>query len=224
MGLTIHCINLARRTDRWARCQEIGAQYGIEFVRTSTPDMPGRAWIGCAISHQIAVYDAKLREDPYVLVAEDDLEFTTAFSVERFEDLIVEADKIGIEILTTGTVSYAQDVVDVHGAIVETHAPLSTQLTCYFARGYDKVLRLPIGFGADWGQDPGVPGEHVDRMRMLPSEPMRRAVTLPFLTIQRDDWSDNCGQVLRLADNWKRAEESWRNVTRSTPRHTPVGS
>lgn len=210
--LTVHTINLARRTDRWARCQEIGAQYGIDFVRFPAPEMPGRGWLACSWSHQVCVFEAKMRGDPFVVVAEDDVELMPDFALSDYLRFVERADRIGLDALYAGTVSYPEEVVAVHAGIVETTTYLSSHLTVYFARGYDAVLALPVGWGSDFGRNPMIGSDPTGRMAMTPPIPMRRGLLVPFAATQRDDFSDNCGQELKLADNWKRAEQAWRNV------------
>lgn len=217
--MKVHTINLDRRTDRWERCQEIGKQTGLHFVRAQAPEMKGRAWLGCSWSHQLAVYDAKMRGDPYVLVAEDDVEVTRYFTGWVLERMIENADFLELGALYTGTVSFAQEIAKVWptplGSIIETDAYMSSQLVCYFARAYDAVLHWPVGWGSDYGKDPAVPSEFHDLMRCSPPIHIRRALTLPFLSIQRSDYSDNCGRVLDLDQNWKDAEQSWQNAVRN---------
>lgn len=216
MGLLIRCINLDRRADRWARCEAIGhATPGVEFVRQRAIEIAGRPWIACTLGHQIAVFEAKLRDDPWVIVAEDDIEFTGGFSTERFRALIEAADRLELGALYTGTVSYAQEIVAVHGGIIETDAYMSSHLTVYFARAYDAVLHWPIGWGSDYGRDPAVHSDAHDRMRTAPPVHIRRALTLPFLSIQREDVTDNVTGKGPSAAHWRDAEGSWASAVQN---------
>jgi hypothetical protein len=211
----VSCINLERRTDRWARCQQIAVETGLTIVRAHAPDMPGRGWVACSWAHQLAVLEAKHRGDEFVIVAEDDFEPSPLFTIEHFQSLIRLANTLGLGALYAGTVSYPEEVVAVHeGVIVETTTYLSSHLTVYFARAYEAVLHWPCGWGSDFGRNPMIGSDPTGRMAMTPPIFMRRGLCVPFLAIQRDDFSDNCGQELKLADNWKRAEQAWSSAVR----------
>lgn len=207
--MKLYTINLAHRTDRWARCEEIARKHGFELERVPAIETKGRGWIGCALSHQLAVFEARVRNDPYVVVAEDDFEATPLFHELRY---VIEAgDHLGLDAIYGGTVSFPDGVVAIHPGInrrlIETTTYLSSHLTVYFARAYEKMLSMPFGCGSDWNQNPhgGLP----DHAQPLPHPPMRRGLCWPFLSIQRDDFSDNCQRDLKLANNWRMAEDSW---------------
>lgn len=211
-GMKIHVINLDRRHDRWAAIQEIGrAHMHVTFVRQPAIDLPSHPWIACALGHQLAVYNAKLRNDPYVLVAEDDMRPTTWFG--RLGELIRMGDEQGYGAIYGGTVSFPEEVVgDPTGSIVETNTILSSHLTCYYARAYDAVLNWPLGWSSDYNRDPSVPGEHADRMRLLPLVGMKRGICVPFIATQISDWSDTCKRMVSLEENWRNAENAWLRV------------
>lgn len=220
--LTLHAINLPHRTDRAKRLQEIEAAVpGIHFELFPAIKLP-RAWIGCHLSHQAIVFEARLRKEPYVIVVEDDIEFVPGFHYEHLLDKIELADSAAFDCLHGGTVSYADKIggiftsvydIGMHTAhpvrIVQTEQYMSTQLVVYFARGYEKYLRLPFGHGIDFNANAvATPPEHY----VEPPDAFKRGLTVPFLAIQRDDFSDNEGRHLKLADAWRDAEQSWKNA------------
>lgn len=213
-ALQIHVINLDRRHDRWARIQEQARDnMGVSFVRQAAIDMPGHPWIACALGHQLAVFDAKLRGDPFVLVAEDDLRPTQWFG--RLRELIRIGDEREFGAIYGGTVSYPDGIVgDPTSSIVETTTILSSHLTCYYARAYDAVLSWPLGWSSDYNVDPSVPSEHHERMRLLPPIPLKRGICVPFIATQISDWSDTCKRLVSLETHWRDAEEAWLRVAR----------
>lgn len=214
--MKVHAINLEHRTDRWNRLQEIErATPGLHFERVPGIRMPSRrGWIGCTVAHQSAVFEARLRGDPYVIVAEDDLELAPGVDVELLERLVAEGERLEYGALYGGTVSWCGD--DWKGAvraagrfIIETDFYLSAHLVVYYARSYEAVLRWPYGFGADYNHDT-VGTNAAAHLRSL--HPVKRGLVFPFVAIQRDDYSDNCEMPLALAEIWKNAERTWQSA------------
>ena len=71
----IFCINLDDRKDRWETIKKMGDDVGIQIIR-----LPGvkadEGWKGCSLSHVKACNIAKMLDLPWVLVLEDDCQFT----------------------------------------------------------------------------------------------------------------------------------------------------
>ena len=92
-----YCINLDRRTDRWAQCLSEFKKIGIKPERFSAIDgrllpkddqvSPGN--IGATASHRSVLCDAKENNFDSVLIMEDDVEFHNNFS-ELFDSYIKE--------------------------------------------------------------------------------------------------------------------------------------
>jgi GR25 family glycosyltransferase involved in LPS biosynthesis len=79
------CINLDRRTDRWAECVELFAKHDLRVERVSAVD--GRTladtpylkkgMLGCVLSHR-NVYEAMMASsDTRILILEDDVDFVS---------------------------------------------------------------------------------------------------------------------------------------------------
>lgn len=71
----IYCINLDDRTDRWAHIKKIATDCNIHITRLPAV-RSNEGWEGCGYSHQKACRLAKALNLPWVLVLEDDAEFT----------------------------------------------------------------------------------------------------------------------------------------------------
>lgn len=207
--MKIHTINLAHRADRWARNVELGREWSVEFVRVPAIETPGRGWIGCALSHQLAVYDARRRGEDYVIVAEDDIEPTQDFGL--LADAIALGHAHGFDAIYGATVNAPNDINGVipgRPAIVDMSAYSSSHLTVYFGRAFEKVLRWPFGTVSDYGLPSGP-----ECAPPLEPPAMKRGLVLPFLAIQRDDYSDICQRVHQLAAHWKSTQAAWEKAS-----------
>ena len=71
----IFCINLDHRTDRWQHIQRIAKECNIHITRLPAV-RSDQGWQGCGYSHQKACRLAKALNLPWVLVLEDDADFT----------------------------------------------------------------------------------------------------------------------------------------------------
>lgn len=68
-------INLDRATERLEKIQAMFTEYGFtNVIRLSAVDIPQSPFLGCAISHLLALKMAKERGFQQVLIMEDDLE------------------------------------------------------------------------------------------------------------------------------------------------------
>ena len=74
----IYCINLDRRTDRWAAMQIRFQKLGIarRIRRFAAADTPTNSHIGCALSHRRVIAEAKRQALESILVLEDDARFS----------------------------------------------------------------------------------------------------------------------------------------------------
>lgn len=94
--LTIHCINLDRRADRWAQCQANYEAMGLSPAavrRVSAVEDADFGALGCAKSHVAVLSHFLTRETaPYCLVLEDDFDLIRPFSelVDDFNRLATE--------------------------------------------------------------------------------------------------------------------------------------
>lgn len=71
----IFCINLDHRTDRWQHIQQCAKECNIHITRLPAV-RSDEGWQGCGYSHQKACRLAKALNLPWVLVLEDDADFT----------------------------------------------------------------------------------------------------------------------------------------------------
>lgn len=99
----IYCINLDRRPDRWAECEEIFKKHGLEVERVSAVDgnpdnihvtaTDGRVvkpgMVGCALSHAKVCKLAKEAGYNQILILEDDIDFADNLNAE-FERYILQ--------------------------------------------------------------------------------------------------------------------------------------
>lgn len=96
----LYCLNLPKRTDRRARCEQIFKEYGwdvqffnaIDGTRLYCPNMllPGE-W-GAALSHTAILRDAQEHNYQRILVMEDDVEFCDNF-LARFEEAYADVPR-----------------------------------------------------------------------------------------------------------------------------------
>jgi len=73
----VHIINLDHRIDRWKQVKEditpLQQELGFEVNRFPAIYMPDDTVLGCRLSFQEAVRQAKMRKDEYVCICQDDL-------------------------------------------------------------------------------------------------------------------------------------------------------
>src|SRR5688572_2148319 len=78
MKPTAYVINLDRRPDRWARMQELWSPW-FNLRKVSAVDLPGNGAGGCKMSHYMVAATFVQRNEPIIVVLEDDAVPTMAF-------------------------------------------------------------------------------------------------------------------------------------------------
>jgi glycosyltransferase involved in cell wall biosynthesis len=82
----VFIINLDSRKDRWERISEACDRLHLPYTRISAiKDESG--WIGCGRSHMKCISLAKEKRLPWIIIMEDDCEFTAA-GIERLKELL----------------------------------------------------------------------------------------------------------------------------------------
>lgn len=196
----VNIVTTRDREDRRARCREIVAErpwLRAEFVEA--PVVPGPfKWASCTVAHQMIVYEAYRRGLPYVIVAEDDFEPTEHFTEGALVSTLHSGIVAAADAIYTGTVTAPQfegPVFSFDTGLMPASGTMSTQFVFYFASYYQRVLSLPFGERIDSG---------------LACSASKRMLTVPFLTTQRDGYSDLNGREMAFGDQWTRAERLWK--------------
>jgi hypothetical protein len=138
-----YVINLDEATDRWTHIQNV---WKNSFNLTRVPAIkhsPG--WVGCALSHIKIIEEAKQRNDPYVLIWEDDCIpmnrngiITNPTIIKRLWDSILEN-------LSKHTEKW-DIILGGSSKIFPNSFSLDTNLTTSFV----KVFRIMNGFTTHW--------------------------------------------------------------------------
>lgn len=187
----INVIHLPERIDREQLFLKEFAEQGITSYRIWPGIINHISFVGISAAHKQIVRDAKTRGLPKVLIAEDDVKFTSKTSFEYFLNNEPGDCDIYLSSFYMGTLKPDNTVDDFSG------------LTLYivYERYYQTFLDTPLLNHIDRAQaeqDPGNPA-------------MRRPrgifkVCYPFTTTQYITWSDN-HKALMQHDVWMQGKK-----------------
>lgn len=181
----IYCINLDKRTDRWAKCLEEFDMHGIENVeRFSAVDgntleisshlLKGE--LGIIESHKKVIQDAKNRGFNKILILEDDVEFHPNFK-DLFDNIQPQIPQ-DFEMLYLGGNLSIWNRIQVSQNIFKADAALAIHALGLSSSIYDKILSL-----IDYSIQIDMLYAHINRN-------LNSYLVMPRLAFQKADWSD----------------------------------
>jgi GR25 family glycosyltransferase involved in LPS biosynthesis len=197
----IYCLNLDRRTDRWARCEEVFVEYRIENIERfsasdglTMPDFPGvlKGNVGLFDSHRRILQDAIDKDYHNILIFEDDVEFHPDFNniftyVEQEISDNWNTLYLGCNLHGGGNVRQhrvsehlylANKVLTTHAIAISSHMFHPILESIIFERPKDLSY-------ADWS---------MDVLYLLWSDTPHSYIVIPRIAFQRSDYSDIIGQ------------------------------
>jgi len=180
----IFIINLDDRLDRWTVINDLCIECGLSAQRISAVRAsPG--WVGCGLSHLKCIEIAKEQKLPWVLILEDDAQFSSN-TIDRFRNLLpyLWENRHDWEKFSGGP-TFAPDFnaccLDIHHQVVYANG-LTTHFDLIHEGGYEKVLQ--------WKPEFGIPIDvyyyHLARTR----GGFRCVCTYPHVATQRPSISD----------------------------------
>lgn len=184
----VYVINLKNRPDRWEFIQnEMAKTKCLTPIRwEATVAHPGSN--GCALSHLSIIEMAKDSAMPYIIVWEDDTQirnphfdliFTRIMAYLKSHSTwdVFNGNPANIGHITTQTVK----VVYPYPAMISYEFCTSTNFMIYHQRSYDKILECRKLYH-------GRSGPPIDME--LNNHDLRFVTSIPYLTHQKDDYSD----------------------------------
>jgi len=185
--IEIQVINLEERKDRWEYTQKLFRGFNLKRFEAIKMN-PG--WKGCALSHISLIKKAKEEGKDFVVIAEDDIAlFEPIYFKEKFEKIIkyLEENLDKWDIYQFGTTySEVGRNDNVHWInkelnIIEYQFGLTTSFIIYNKSVYDKMISVSDTMSI----------EKQDAIDVkMNSFGVRQWTTIPFLSYQRDDYSN----------------------------------
>lgn len=197
---TVLVINLDHRQDRWLAIQKMCHAAGIRAERVSAVKRsPG--WHGCAMSHIKCAKLAKERRLPWVLVLEDDCEFSQQDFARFARILPVLWTNIDKWEYFNGGITFVENP-----ELIESTLPLikangfTTHFILYNNKAYDKI--------ASWTPAGGPCDVYFDKM-------MKSVTTFPLIARQTIGQSDINNSEQDYNGFFNKAENTLKNFLQS---------
>jgi hypothetical protein len=180
---TAYVINLDSRKDRWEAIQtNFKTINSIQLVRFSAiVEKPG--FIGCGKSHLKLIQLAKEREEPFVMILEDDAIIKNPTTFEEQWNSILTWLKNHLnewDVFNGGPGFWSggagvNKIIDLDRRLVDIRGGLCTHFVCYSSRAYDKLLTWTPSMGP---------------IDVFISNKCTVLSTYPLLSIQRPSYSN----------------------------------
>lgn len=198
--MLIYIIHSQARQDREDNVQRLLSASPGSIVLDAVIDDTRGPIAGCMLSHQTAIEHAKRANAPAVLVFEDDAALTAHFDLLRLEALSAFAFiSLGMDVFLGGVATARPIAVNQPLGLVELSNFSSTHCIVYNHTAYDTVLALK-------------PYQHIDGA--ITESKLRKIVTVPFMAMQLNGYSDLRKARVDDMPTFIRAEEMLLNYLR----------
>lgn len=141
MIVTTYVINLAKRSDRRVHILKQFAnrpEFNVKIVE-AVENENGALGLWQTITHIIK--DLALESDEYILICEDDHQFTKDYNQEKLFTTIVQSQKLDIDVLMGG-VSWFKDGVQIRPDLFWIDKYSGNQFIIIFKNFFDKILSV----------------------------------------------------------------------------------
>ena len=150
---------------------------------------------GCLEMHKEAVRIAMADGDPQLFVMEDDCQFTSHFSYDRWIADLVWAVMHGYDMVVGGcTRTYGERLV--REGMIEVSAFHSAHCVVYFDTAYEKALKAVQPYDISLGRDCG----------------LKIALVHPFVAVQRPSYSGILRQMVDYVPLYRQHEDRLRHL------------
>lgn len=144
MRIPAYIINLKNRTDRKAHILKEFAGYSEFSINITEAVYNKKGYVGLWETIRRIILQEVNSESPFILICEDDHEFTPAYSRELLENCIEEAQRRDADVLLGG-ISWFEDALQVSGQLYWTNRFTGLQFAIIFRKFFAKILNSGIG-------------------------------------------------------------------------------
>lgn len=139
-----YVVNLAYRNDRWNHIKsEFRSKPEFELVRVEGVQKKNGA-LGLWLSIRGIIEASQERGDRFTLICEDDHKFTSDYSVEFFDKIVQQAEKLSADVLSGGISGYS-NVLQATENLFLIEGFTGMQFTVIFNRFFKKLLDADFG-------------------------------------------------------------------------------
>lgn len=141
--IPVYIINLKKRLDRKSHIlnEFLGRnEFQLNIIEAIVHKTGA---IGLWQSMMQVIIDAKQQNEPYIIICEDDHQFTTNYNKELLFNAISEAQQKNATILMGG-VSWFSDALQISNSLFWLDKFTGTQFIVIFQNFYDKLLEAPF--------------------------------------------------------------------------------
>lgn len=171
-SIPTYSINLERRIDRKEHCIhqfQDKPEFNLHIIK-AIEDKSGALGLWLTIKH--IVKDLAPKDTPYILICEDDHQFTGHYNKERLFDAIQEADKKQADVLMGG-VSWFGDALQISKDLFWVDEFTGAQFVVVYRKFFNKILQADL-----------LLGEVADKKMAAMST--SKFCMVPFISIQKE--------------------------------------